>query len=98
TWFSAGTIRIPVYTGEFWTSGQRKGSNLHEIAYRACFKPALPRYFIDKYTNPGDVVYDPFSGRGTTMIEAALTGRKIYSNDVNPISRILTEGRLSIPE
>lgn len=90
--------RVPVYTGSFWTSKQREGHNLHEIAYRACFKPSLPKYFIEKYTNEGDVVYDPFSGRGTTVIEAALRGRRIIANDVNPISAILSGGRLCIPE
>ncbi len=90
--------KIPVYYGSFWTPRQRQAHNLHEIAYRACFKPALPRYFIEKYTAPGDVVYDPFSGRGTTVIEAAILGRHIIANDVNPISRILAQGRMAIPD
>lgn len=90
--------RVPVYTGAFWTSRQREGHNLHEIAYRACFKPSLPKYFIEKYTSEGQLVYDPFSGRGTTIIEAALHGRKVVANDVNPISAILSGGRLHIPD
>jgi len=90
--------KITIYTGEFWTSAQRQAANLHEIAYRACFKPALPKYFIEHYTAPGDLVYDPFSGRGTTIIEAALLGRNVASNDINPISRILTEARLFLPD
>jgi adenine-specific DNA methylase len=90
--------RIKVYSGAFWTSRQREGHNLHEIAYRACFKPSLPKFFIEKYTQPGQLVYDPFSGRGTTIIEAALLGRQVIANDVNPISAILSGGRLHIPE
>jgi phosphopantothenate synthetase len=43
-------------------------------------------------------VYDPFSGRGTTVIEAALKGRHVAGNDVNPLSRILTEPRLAPPD
>jgi DNA modification methylase len=92
-----GRKKYPVFTGEFWTAAQRQAANLHEIAYRACFKPALPKYFIDRYTKPGDVVYDPFSGRGTTVIEAALLGRNIVANDINPISAMLTEARLHVP-
>lgn len=91
-------IIIPVFTGEFWTSGQRQGNNLHEIAYRACFKPALPEYFIQRFSKKSDFVYDPFSGRGTTIIEAALSGRNIIANDINPISSILSKGRLHIPD
>ena len=88
---------IKQYINEFWTSGQRQASSLHEISYRACFKPQLPRFFIDLLTNKGDVIYDPFSGRGTTAIEAGLLNRNIISNDVNPISKIFTYPRLFIP-
>jgi adenine-specific DNA methylase len=88
---------IPILKGEFWTSKQRQASSLHEISYRACFKPQLPRYFIERYTKPGDIVYDPFMGRGTTAIEAALLGRNVVGNDVNPLSTILTRPRLNIP-
>ncbi|MCX6139033.1 MAG: DNA methyltransferase [Ignavibacteriales bacterium] len=90
-------LKIPHTIGEFWTSKQRQASSLHEVSYRACFKPQLPKFFIDRYSNPGDIVYDPFTGRGTTIIEAALCGRNVISNDVSPLSRILTEPRLRLP-
>ena len=88
---------IPRIVEEFWTSKQRQASSLHEISYRACFKPQLPRYFIERYSNETDLVYDPFMGRGTTLIEAALLNRNVIGNDVNPLSRMLTEPRLNIP-
>ncbi|GLI52109.1 DNA methylase [Tepidanaerobacter syntrophicus] len=89
--------KIPVYTNEFWTSKQRQASSIHEISYRACFKPQLPRFFINLLTQEGDIVYDPFSGRGTTAIEAGILGRNIVSNDINPLSRILTLPRFFVP-
>lgn len=92
-----GQSKILRLTGEFWTSGQRQASSLQEISYRACFKPQLPRYFIKRFTVEGDAVYDPFSGRGTTAVEAGLMGRRVIANDVNPLSRILTEPRLKPP-
>ena len=85
------------FINEFWTAKQRQANSIHEISYRACYKPQLPRFFIDIFTEEGDAVYDPFAGRGTTLIEAALMGRNIVSNDVNPLSRLLTEPRLNIP-
>ncbi|MBT8378779.1 MAG: site-specific DNA-methyltransferase [Ignavibacteria bacterium] len=88
---------IPRYTNEFWTSKQRQNNPLHEISYRACFKAELPRFFINLFTKKSDTVYDPFAGRGTTIIESALLGRNIISNDINPLSRILSEPRLSVP-
>ncbi|GIV16650.1 MAG: DNA methylase [Armatimonadota bacterium] len=91
------TRGVPTYVNEFWTSKQRQANNLHEIAYRACFKPQLPRFFIDLLTRPGEVVYDPFMGRGTTPLESALMGRIPYGCDVNPLSDILTRPRLNPP-
>jgi len=88
---------VPVYQQELWTSKQRQANPLHEVSYRACFKPQLPAYFIERLTHKGDVVYDPFSGRGTTAVEAALHGRDVIANDVNPISAILTRPRLEAP-
>lgn len=88
---------VPVYEQEFWTSKQRQANPLHEVSYRGCFKPQLPAYFIDRLSKPGDTVYDPFSGRGTTAIEAALNGRKVIANDVNPLSAMLTLPRLEVP-
>lgn len=85
---------IPIITRELWTSKQRQSHSLHEISYRACFKPELPRFFISKLTHESDIVYDPFAGRGTTAIESAFLGRKVISNDINPLSRIITEPRL----
>ena len=82
---------------EFWTNKQRQGSSIHEISYRACFKPQLPKYFIEKFTQEGDIVYDPFGGRGTTAIEAALLGRNFITNDINPLSTLFVLGRLNPP-
>jgi len=94
----AGSLTIPRFVNEFWTSRQRQASSIHEVSYRACFKPQLPRFFIDMLTGKGDVVYDPFSGRGTTVIEAGLAGRNAIANDANPLSRIITEPRFFPPE
>ena len=93
-----GSLTIPRFINEFWTSRQRQASSIHEVSYRACFKPQLPRFFIDMLTRKGDVVYDPFSGRGTTVIEAGLAGRNVIANDANPLSRIITEPRLFPPD
>jgi hypothetical protein len=90
-------IVVETFVNEFWTSRQRAAHSLHEVSYRACFKPQLPRFFIDRFTAPGDVVYDPFMGRGTTVIEAALAGRTPAGCDVNPLSAILAQPRLCPP-
>ena len=38
------------FVNEFWTAKQRQANSIHEISYRACYKPQLPRFFIDIFT------------------------------------------------
>src|SRR5204863_1696462 len=90
-------IAVPLLVNEFWTRRQRAAHNLHEISYRACFKPQLPRFFIERLTAPAERVYDPFMGRGTTLLEAAFLGRAPLGCDVNPLSVVLTKPRLRPP-
>lgn len=97
-WIDHSTARIPFIVGEFWTSKQRQSSSIHEISYRACFKAQLPSFFIERFSQAGNIVYDPFSGRGTTIIEAGLLGRRVISNDINPLSTILSEPRFFVPD
>src|SRR5436190_14453679 len=92
-----GKDAVPVFINEFWTSKQRAASSLHEISYRACFKPQLPRFFVERLTAESDTVYDPFMGRGTTLVEAALLGRKPLGCDANPLSVVLVSPRLIPP-
>jgi hypothetical protein len=92
-----GPADVPTFINEFWTSKQRAANSLHEVSYRACFKPQLPRFFIERLTDPGDVVYDPFAGRGTTILEAALMGRTPIGCDASPLSAILSQPRLRPP-
>jgi hypothetical protein len=95
--FSSTAIVVPTFVNEFWTARQRQANSLHEISYRACFKPQLPRFFIERLSLPGERVYDPFMGRGTTLLEAALLGRVPVGCDVNPLSAMLTWPRLRPP-
>ena len=53
----------------------------------------LPAFFIARLTAPGETVYDPFSGRGTTAMQAALMGRRPVGNDINPLARCCWPGR-----
>ncbi|MGH7158574.1 MAG: DNA methyltransferase [Acetobacteraceae bacterium] len=100
--FGAATVLlqdggIPYFGNEFWTSRQRQAHASHEISYRACFKPQLPAFFIERLTERDDTIYDPFMGRGTTLIEAALQGRRPVGNDINPLAPMLVRPRLNPP-
>lgn len=62
----------------------------HDIhPYPAKFVPQLPSTIIELLSSPGDLVWDPFGGSGTTALEALLKDRSCISTDVNPIARIV---------
>lgn len=85
----------PRYVGELWTSEQRQMHSMHYvISYRASFKPELPDYCIRRFSEAGDVVLDPFGGRGTTALQAALLGRVPWSSDINPLSNRIVRAKL----
>ena len=101
--FGAATVEfedqgLRYFVNEYWTSGQRRSHSLHEISYRACFKAQLPEFFIARLSATGDTVYDPFSGRGTTALQAALMGRRPVANDINPLAAMLVAPRMAPPQ
>src|SRR5262245_19042430 len=57
TSFAGQPIEVATYVNEYWTAQQRQANALHEVSYRACFKPQLPRFFIERLTRPGERVY-----------------------------------------
>ena len=52
------------------------------------------RYYIDCFSKPGDLVYDPLIGGGTTAIACELIGRRCISSDVDPAALATTRKRL----
>lgn len=63
--------------------------NFH--TYPAKYIPQIPRYFIEKYTEEGDIVYDPFLGCGTTLVECKLLNRNGIGVDLNPIATLVSK-------
>jgi hypothetical protein len=71
------------------------GHSLHPMcSYLASFPASLAHAFIARYTRPGDVVLDPFSGRGTAPLQAIAEGRIGVGNDLNPLAHVLTAAKL----
>jgi site-specific DNA-methyltransferase (adenine-specific) len=82
-----------------WKDQQRLwGHPFHPMcSYLASFPAALAHAFIARYSRPGDVVLDPFSGRGTTPVQASAEGRVGAGNDLNPFAYLLTAAKLEPP-
>src|SRR5687768_2903967 len=79
-----------------WKAQQRlSGHSFHPMcSYLASFPAALTHAFIARYSRPGDVVLDPFSGRGTTPLQACAEGRIGVGNDLNPFAHLLTASKV----
>jgi hypothetical protein len=60
--------------------------------YPARFSPKLASRAIELFSEPGDLVLDPFSGGGTTVIEALARGRRAIGTDINELATFV--GRL----
>jgi len=72
---------------------------LHSLCpYFAMFPPNFAREHILAYTKPGDVVFDGFSGRGTTLLEALLNDRDAIACDINPVAYCVSEGKARTPK
>src|SRR6187397_788618 len=89
----------PIALPPEWKDQQRLwGHSFHPMcSYLASFPAALTHAFIARYSRPGDVVLDPFSGRGTTALQACAEGRIGVGSDLNPFAHLLTAAKLQPP-
>ena len=51
--------------------------------YIGKMRPNLSKYLIEHYSNVDDIIYDPFSGSGTTLLEGWALGHEVVGNDLN---------------
>ncbi len=67
--------------------------------YPAKFIPQIPNQLIQEFTKPNDVVFDPFCGSGTTLVESKLLGRNSIGIDLHPLAAFLSKVKTTkIPE
>jgi hypothetical protein len=72
--------------------------SLHSICSRvAMFPPQLVRYFLVRYTRPGDAVADCWAGMGAVPLEACLTGRYGIGGDISPEAYSVMRAKLYPP-
>ena len=86
--------------GPLWHAvSPRWGHAAHSMcSYQGMFPARLVHYFVQRHSRPGDLVVDPFSGRGTTVLQARAEGRHVIGNDLNPLAYVLTRAKAHPPE
>lgn len=73
----------------------RSESTLHQLSpYIGKTKSSMATSLVGQFSKPGTVVYDPFSGCGTLVLEAWTAGRNVVGNDLNPYANVLTKAKL----
>jgi DNA modification methylase len=80
------------FVGEYVMSGMAYPGNrlpsfagTHEATgHTAAFPVGLPGFFVKAYTDPGDRVFDPFLGSGSTLLAADREGRRAYGCEISP--------------
>lgn len=73
-----------------------KGLTHDFYRYPARFSPSFARAAIDTFSNPGELVLDPFMGGGTTILEAIVSGRDAVGTDINSLSVFITKVKASL--
>jgi hypothetical protein len=82
----------PPYSKRNW------GHPLHALcSYQGKLKPGLAHTLIETMTASGATVLDPLGGVGTIALEAALSGREAWSNDLSPLAFIVAQAKLDPP-
>lgn len=60
----------------------------------------FPEQFVEKhlvYSKRGDLVYDPFSGRGTSAFQSLLSGRRAICSDISPVAACISRSKVQAP-
>lgn len=58
--------------------------------------PEISRWFLKKYLTKDCIVFEPFAGSGTTIIEVLKFGAAIYWLDYNPLSRLICRAKTTL--
>lgn len=77
----------------FHTTKRVEGFTHNFYRYPARFSPRFVRFVLGYYTKPGDYVLDPFMGGGTTIVEAAASGRRAIGSDINELAQFVTKAK-----
>jgi hypothetical protein len=64
--------------------------------YPARFSPLFARAAIKAFTSPGDLVFDPFAGGGTTLVEASASGRRAIGTDINALAVFVAQAKTTV--
>lgn len=95
----AALVEKPSRAPSHWAAScTHQECSLHHLSpYIGKMKSVIASDLISTYTQPGDLVVDPFCGCGTVPLEAARLGRRVFASDASLYAITLTKGKLWAP-
>ena len=91
--FSQLYTEIPLNTEQIPASAlnieEKKRSN--PLTWKGQFSPQLVEVLLHEYAAPGAVVFDPFVGSGTVLLESGRLGFSAYGTEINPAAVLLAQ-------
>jgi DNA modification methylase len=78
---------------------RERTKHVHRLhPYLGKFVPQLAEVFLHRYASPGDLVWDPFAGSGTTLVEANAFGASAAGCDVSAFNCLLMRAKTELYE
>lgn len=93
------SLPVDIQTGATYTIKQANpNSYTHGMFKYPCkFIPEIPRWGINTYLpEKRGVVFDPFSGSGTTLLEANVNGIDAYGTEIDDIAKLIIKVKTTV--
>ena len=92
-----GEIDLELSWSEADLPERERTKHVHRLhPYLGKFVPQLAEVFLRRYGSPGDLVWDPFAGSGTTLVEANALGMRAVGCDVSAFNCMLSEAKTAV--
>ncbi|MFX0066586.1 MAG: DNA methyltransferase [Candidatus Hermodarchaeota archaeon] len=89
-----GDLRLKVEKEDWDFAGADTQYLTHGLhSYPARMIPQIANRLIARYSTLGDIIWDPFAGSGTVLVECRLLGRNSYGTDINPLACLLARAK-----
>jgi tRNA G10 N-methylase Trm11 len=62
-------------------------------SYPAMMIPQVARRILDNFGNKSRILFDPYCGTGTSLVEANLKGINAIGTDINPLARLIATAK-----
>jgi hypothetical protein len=98
----AAALQLPAATEQQLITAARNARPVEGLTHRyyrypARFSPVFVAEVIGAFTEPGDLVADPFLGGGTSAVEAIAAQRRAIGTDVSALATFVARAKTLLP-